>query len=408
MENSPDNSKKFKLIKEKNYYINEERRKNVITQIQNFVNNFEKIKKEPEDIHILTNFDNIQYQKFSMKRLSFDKNNFTQQMMMLKKTNNPENNIFILKQKGYSYKANFSLLDESNNVFGIKNLLIKNNMNSPKKLNFLKSRNNNKLEIKNNINNSEKNVSQDKEIKNETTNSITTKKESNIDLSDNNKTLNDNDKKYHPRFIISKGKTFSTNRVKKGRQNVKISYRVHTASDYDNILRKIQVHFLSFIIHFLNDIVRTFIPYNNEKLLFKNIDYKIKKDVNHKFIEKILTKNIFEVLKFDISPKYKQFQKSTNSTIAGKICEKLPFMNDFLKQNYLDLFNDYYYSKDKNFIINNTTIKITKKTEVFSELLKRNLNYEERIKNVIKNYFKCGFKRKKKRNYDLKANGNET
>ena len=62
--------------------------------------------------------------------------------------------------------------------------------------------------------------------------------------------------------------------------------KTHRGSDDDNVLRKIQVHFLSFIICFANDVVKAL---TDKKLQqFKNLDYQKKKIVNHKYVEELL------------------------------------------------------------------------------------------------------------------------
>ena len=90
--------------------------------------------------------------------------------------------------------------------------------------------------------------------------------------------------------------------------------KIHTASDDDNILRKIQVHFLSFVTNYINDIIKKFIS-DKKVPLFKNIDYKIKKLVNHKFIEELKSKNIAELLQLRPSPKMKIHDEYVNKNI---------------------------------------------------------------------------------------------
>ena len=85
----------------------------------------------------------------------------------------------------------------------------------------------------------------------------------------------------------------------------KLKKKPHTAEDNDNILRKIQVMFLSFIISFTNDIV-TSLSDDKTVPLFKDLDYQIKKKVNHKFVEKIKTKKLEYIFKLMITPKIKK------------------------------------------------------------------------------------------------------
>ena len=374
MENHSDFNNFLEIMKEKFALINEERNQNVQSQIQNFLNNFEKTEKLPTNQNILTNFNYIQYQKFSMRRLNFDNDNFTEQMMMLKNSNSPENNIFTLKENGYSYKANCSLLEENVKNNEMNNVVINNNLKNNaavEKLNNCKDIINNKIDT-NSINNN------------------------------NNKTLNNNHHQYKPIFLINNKTIRSVSFNKKGRIALNTNKKIHTALDDDNILRKVQVHFLSFIINFINDIIKTFLPYSHKELLFKNIDYQIKKVVNHESIEKIKSNKILDILQFDISPKNRLYEKTTNSKIAEKICIKLPFMDEFFRQDYLDFFNDYYYSKlDKNFIINDKAIKLTNRTKIFSELLKKNSSYKENIKNVVRKYLLCGYNKMRRPNFEI-------
>ena len=50
---------------------------------------------------------------------------------------------------------------------------------------------------------------------------------------------------------------------------------IHTAMDYDNILRKIQVHSLTFLVNFTNDYIATLSPNSSAIPFFKHIDYKL-------------------------------------------------------------------------------------------------------------------------------------
>ena len=199
--------------------------------------------------------------------------------------------------------------------------------------------------------------------------------------------------------LLTKEKKFHLKRGRKGKileKNKK--KRTHSASDDDNILRKIQVHYLSFIINFINDIIRTLIEDKNAPL-FKNLNYKIKKNVKHKFIEELKTKNIDEILQFEISPKMKKHDKTANKEVYVKICEMCPFMSEFLHQNYLDFFKDNYYNKKLNIPINGKIIKISDKTKTFNDLLLKNSQHRDKLRRVAINYFLNTYKRMKKPNF---------
>jgi len=81
-------------------------------------------------------------------------------------------------------------------------------------------------------------------------------------------------------------------------ENLKIYEKFYT----DNLLRKIQVHYLSFIISFLKEILEQF----NFKQRFYKLDYYFIKNVNMKFVESSKQKNLGEIICNKISSKYKQ------------------------------------------------------------------------------------------------------
>ena len=153
---------------------------------------------------------------------------------------------------------------------------------------------------------------------------------------------------------------------KRGRQtNLKEEKKTHDKFSDDNILRKIQVHFISFIILFLNDILRSF----GIKEKFLKLDYKFKKDVN---------KNLYELLK-------------TNEVLGA-----------IFDMNYMTLFKMYYMKKEKTADLRifgiEKEISLSKKTETFHEFLeeeKSKSKDEEYIKKIMKCINKNYLKEKK-------------
>ena len=186
---------------------------------------------------------------------------------------------------------------------------------------------------------------------------------------------------------------------KKRKENRK-NKKMHSASDDDNILRKIQVHFLSFVTNYINDILKEFIK-DKTVPFFKNIDYKIKKTVNHRFVEELKSKNIAEILQLRPSPKMKIHDESVNKNIYIIICSLCPFMKEFLQRSYLSLFNDYYNNKNKIFIVNGHIIPLSSRTKTFCDLINKNYAYKEKIKYIVVNYILNKYKRLKKPNFKI-------
>ena len=180
----------------------------------------------------------------------------------------------------------------------------------------------------------------------------------------------------HMNFFVSK---------KRGRKN-KSNKKIHSAFDDDNILRKIQVHYISFITSFINDIIYNFTK-SETVPLFKKIDYKLKKDVSQNFFKKLKTLKISDIIQMKPSPKMKIHHESVNQDIYKQICNILPFMKEFFDQNYLTLFKIYLGKRDKIFIVNGKKINISEKTKIFIDLIQKNKVYKEKLFFVAKYYF---------------------
>jgi hypothetical protein len=173
---------------------------------------------------------------------------------------------------------------------------------------------------------------------------------------------------------------------KRGRKRINNNKKVHLGSAEDNIQRKIHVHFISFITKFTNDIIRTFIK-SKDVPLFRNIDYKLKKTVSLKYFKKIKKLSIGEILQMRPSPKMKIHHNLVNVDIYNKICNIIPFIKDYFQQDYVSLFKEYYYNKDKIFVINGKIISLSSKTRTYSDLVKKNYSYKEKFKFIALTYF---------------------
>ena len=178
------------------------------------------------------------------------------------------------------------------------------------------------------------------------------------------------------------------NSKKRGRKSLRSNknVRIHGPSDDDNLLRKIQVHFLSFIVNFTNDIIRSFTIIEDPPL-FKNLDYSIKKVVNHKNVETLKLKNISDILQLRVSPKMKIHDETVNKNIYYKICSLCPSLIDYFQRSYVSLFREYYYNKNKIFIVNGRIIKLSIKTKTFNDLLIKNYKCKDKLKYIANRFF---------------------
>ena len=168
---------------------------------------------------------------------------------------------------------------------------------------------------------------------------------------------------------------------KKRERQVEPNQKSHNKYSPDNILKKVQVHFLNFIISILNDILMEL----NYTERFLKITYKLKNDICKEYVKSLKNKKISDIFCFDISAKYKNKDKSTNRIIYYKIKDN-EILNKVLDARYIDFFDIYYKSKSK--YINFTKIGLEKevrrslKTEIFYDLFKKYEHDKEYIKNL--------------------------
>ena len=178
---------------------------------------------------------------------------------------------------------------------------------------------------------------------------------------------------------------------KRGRIPLKKISHIHSALDDDNILRKIQVHFLTFLVSFTNDYIDTLFPNRNKKniLHFRHLDYKLKKTINHNSVEGIKTLNIGEILKKDASPKNKTCQSNINEIIYNKLCEKCPSLRfNYFNKIFKEFFIEYYYNKNERFIIiNGVKVILSKKTQTFNALIQNNIKFSSKFRQIASYFY---------------------
>lgn len=143
-------------------------------------------------------------------------------------------------------------------------------------------------------------------------------------------------------------------------------YSVHNKFRSDNLLTKIQVNFLTFLVIFINEILSLM----GIKGEFSQIDYSYKKRVTKKFVSYLKGLNIGQVLLLKISPKY--IKKDTNRNLYDKII-KNPVINNILSENYLTIFKNIYLRNER--IINmekyglNEIFEVSKNVKMYDDLI---------------------------------------
>ena len=180
-------------------------------------------------------------------------------------------------------------------------------------------------------------------------------------------------------------------KTKRGREraikeNENKKEKIHDKNTSDNLIRKIQVHYLSFIVSFLNDILKNL----NYNIQFLKLNYEFKMNIKKEFVESLKKKTIGEIISNEISIKYKGKEKNFNKNLYEKIKDN-EVLNKIFEDNYINLFrNIYYKSKEK---INlkeyglNKDIYLSKNVKMFNNLLKNDIEGNKKIKeSIIKNF----------------------
>lgn len=189
-----------------------------------------------------------------------------------------------------------------------------------------------------------------------------------------------------PKFFITK---FKANRGRKSNLlglKTKKKRKNHSKSDFDNILTKIQCHFLNFFIALSNDVVKSICAGN--KLTFKPINYKCKKRVSYDYFNRLKGMKINQLLLEEISGKYKS-DKYINQEIYKKLILQYNCLAEFFNMRYLQLFSIYYNKLKplKKMTFQNKVINLSSKTKSFYYLLRKNKEIKDTIISAAKDAY---------------------
>ena len=196
--------------------------------------------------------------------------------------------------------------------------------------------------------------------------------------------------------VESKGESISTNfssrKRKRGKAKTKNDNRKHNFDSNDNLQRKIQVHYLTFIVSFANDLLQKL----NYKQRFKNLDYHFKikidkistKSLKNNCIGKIISNN-------SISEKYTKIKFEERKIHNRKIYKQIignKIIKKILSEKYLDIFRKIYFKSEKRIDLEeyglSQIINLSNNVKMFKDLLlKDTQNLSNNIYN--KNLYNC-------------------
>ena len=185
---------------------------------------------------------------------------------------------------------------------------------------------------------------------------------------------------------------FETKKINNKRGRAKKNLRkevnkTHDRNTIDNLLRKVQVHYLTFITTFLNNVLITL----NKGKKFQKLNYKYKRNINKAFVNSLKIKNIGDIISSEISDKYKKFDKGYNAALC-KEYKKDEILSELFKKEYLMLFRKIYYKNKKKINMKELGIDVDQEinlsnAKTYEDLLKDkkgNHNNDEEYKSNLK------------------------
>lgn len=136
----------------------------------------------------------------------------------------------------------------------------------------------------------------------------------------------------------------------------------HNKFSPDNIVIKLNVYIMNFIIILINEILNKLEKHIGD---FRYINGKEKKKINQCNISTIKDYTIKHILHFDNSLKYKD--KNHNRELINKILNiDNSSLQKILNMKYIDIFKNYYYINKKDIIIEDLKISLP---ETFDDFL---------------------------------------
>jgi len=175
---------------------------------------------------------------------------------------------------------------------------------------------------------------------------------------------------------------------KRGRKNDK-EVPQHTEFKNDNKMAKIQVSYFSFIIAFLNAIMKLL----NLNYYFIELKGKDKSKINQKYRDSLNKKTIKEIiLETPISGRYKK-DKNYNSIQYNKLLVKdgQSIILSIMEKNFLFFFNIYFNNVKKfnlsSFGLKSLEVELPNKVKFFNDLL--NKRKSDDFERYIKEMEKC-------------------
>ena len=208
----------------------------------------------------------------------------------------------------------------------------------------------------------------------------------------NNINLNNSENKQEKIFLITK----------RGRPGKRITsyekkYITHTKHKIDNILTKIQVSYINFLVDLINKILYEI---NRSDLHFLYLDGKFKKYNTTQKRKELMNATIGDIIKTEISAKYTTIPKNRNNIVYERLKNdnSLSEVMNILNLKFMFFFKNIYYHKLrkfnlKDFGLMDLEIELPLQFQLYVNLLMKNKNddkfelYKAKMDYCVKKYF---------------------
>ena len=166
----------------------------------------------------------------------------------------------------------------------------------------------------------------------------------------------------------------------------------HDKYKKDNVLRKVKIHSINFILKFVNFLLEIF---GFEEIRFRDISYIFKKDVKTNAILSLKKMTIKEIICQKLSTKFKLEINKDNTNIFESNKDN-PIIKKIFEKKYLEIFKEVYCSKEKKINLKDydsnidRIIIIPERIKIFKDLLKNNINdyrYLKKLEKCVNNNF---------------------
>lgn len=155
----------------------------------------------------------------------------------------------------------------------------------------------------------------------------------------------------------------------------------HSKFEKDNIMRKLNIHFISFIVKYVNFNIQKLI--SKHQPLFINLSYEFKKKINNTTFAELKNMNLGEILRNEGSWKNKRnliYERDYNEKIFKSVYKTS--LKDLLDTNYIQFYREVYSSSsfvDKKYL---DIYKAPKNILFFDDFLKKEIQ-KDKIKGEL-------------------------